>query len=138
MISIQNGDNKDRTYQDDTIELLLEPGHGVLLVHTVLGTNASLPLLSLGHTSTGTTHHNVEVHAENTDGGVVSGTEIDMFLDTEAKVSSLGEVLAPQLVFLHLQASLQDLLSLGSPDCDVDSDLLVTSDTESADGVASF
>ena len=37
-----------------------------------------------------------------------------MFLDTETKVPVLREVLSPQLVFLHLQASLKDLLSLNN------------------------
>ena len=35
-----------------------------------------------------------------------------MLLDTEAEVSVLGEVLSPQLVLLHLQATLENLLSL--------------------------
>ena len=37
-----------------------------------------------------------------------------MLLDAEAEVSVLGEVLSPQLVLLHLQSSLQDLLSLNN------------------------
>ena len=64
--------------------------------------------------------------------------QVDVLLDAEAKVSVLREVLAPQLVLLHLQAPLQDLLSLGSPHCAVDSDLLVPPDTEAPDGVASL
>ena len=35
-----------------------------------------------------------------------------MLLDTEAEVSVLGEVLSPQFVLLHLQAALENLLSL--------------------------
>ena len=38
----------------------------------------------------------------------------------------------------HLKAPLEDLLSLGSPHCAVDSDLLVPPDTEAPDGVASL
>ena len=35
-----------------------------------------------------------------------------MLLDAEAKVAVVGEVLLPQLVLLHLEAPLQDLLGL--------------------------
>ena len=35
-----------------------------------------------------------------------------MLLDAEAKVAIVGEVLLPQLVLLHLEAPLQDLLGL--------------------------
>ena len=40
--------------------------------------------------------------------------QVDVLLDAEAKVSVLREVLASQLVLLHLQTSLQDLLSLNN------------------------
>lgn len=35
-----------------------------------------------------------------------------MLLDTESKVAVLGEVLAPELVLLDLEAALEDLLGL--------------------------
>ena len=59
-----------------------------------------------------------------------------MLGDTETEVTSLGEVALAQLVLLDLEATLEDLLCLGTADGDVDSDLLVTADTECADGVA--
>ena len=59
-----------------------------------------------------------------------------MLLDTEPEVSIFGKVLSPQLILLHLEASLEDLLGLGSPDGAVDGDLLVPPDAERPDGVA--
>jgi len=56
--------------------------------------------------------------------------------DTETKVSRLREVALAELVLLDLEAALENLLSLGAADGDVDGDLLVPSDAESADGVA--
>jgi hypothetical protein len=56
--------------------------------------------------------------------------------DTETEVAGLAEVALAELVLLDLEATLEDLLSLGAADGDVDSDLLVPSDTESTDGVA--
>ena len=61
-----------------------------------------------------------------------------MFTDAEPEVAGQREVLLFQFVFLHLEASLEDLLGLGSSDCDVDCDLLVSSDAEGADGVSCF
>lgn len=124
------------THEDDTVESLLEPCHRVLLLHPMCRPNTSLLLLPPRHPCTRSAHHDIEVHAENTDTGVVTGTKVDVLLDTEAKVAGLGEVLAAELVLLHLETTLEDLLGLGTPDGDVHGDLLVTTDTERADGVA--
>ena len=59
-----------------------------------------------------------------------------MFADTEAEVAGLGEVALSQLVFLDLEATLENLLSLGATDGDVHGNLFVTTDTEGTDGVA--
>ena len=124
------------TYQDDTVEALLEPCHGVLLLHPVLRANARLLLLPLRYPRTWAVHDDVEVHTEDTDTGVVTGTEIDVLLDTETEVASLGEVAAAaELVLLDLEATLKNLLRLGPTDRDVHRDLLVTTDTELTDGV---
>ena len=59
-----------------------------------------------------------------------------MLRDTESEVASLREVALAEFVFLDLETTLEDLLCLGATDSDVDSDLLVTTDTECADSVA--
>jgi hypothetical protein len=61
-----------------------------------------------------------------------------VLLDTETKVTSLGEVSLSQLVLLDLQTSLQDLLSLWTSDGNVNGNLLVSSDTKGSDGVSSL
>jgi len=81
-------------------------------------------------------HAAEEVHSVNTDRRVVLDTEIDVLADTETEVASLREVALAELVFLDLQSTLQDLLSLWSADSDVNGNLLVTTDTEGSDGVA--
>jgi len=81
-------------------------------------------------------HAAVEVHAVDTDRRVVLDPQINVLGDAEAEVASLGEVALPQLVLLDLEAALENLLCLGAANCDVDGDLLVTSDTECTDGVA--
>jgi len=84
-----------------------------------------LLLLPPRHARARAAHNDVKVHAEDTNRGVVSRTEVDMLLDTKAKVARLAKVFAPQLVLLHLEPALEDLLRLGAPDRDVHRDLLV-------------
>lgn len=81
-------------------------------------------------------HAAVKVHSVDTNTRVILNAEIDVFADTEAEVASLGEVLLSQFVFLDLEATLEDLLRLGSADGDVHGDLLITTDTEGTDGVS--
>lgn len=50
------------------------------------------------------THH-VEVQSVDADAGVVLDAQIDVLLDTEAEVSSIGEVVLSQLVLTHLEAA---------------------------------
>lgn len=80
-------------------------------------------------------HAAVEIHAIDTNRRVVLDTKIDVFADTETKVASLGEVALAEFVFLDLQSTLQDFLCLGASDRNVNSDLLITTNTECSDGV---
>lgn len=116
------------------------------------GADAVLGAAAAGDALTGSGHAGVKVHAVDTDGGVVLDTEIDVFADTEPKVSGLREVALAKLVLLDLEATLENLLGLvksasilrhrynciylGASDGDVDSNLFVTSDTKGTDGVA--
>lgn len=121
---------------DNAIEPLLEPLDGLVAVDDVVGADLALAAASAGDALTGAGHAAVEVHAVDTDRGVVLDSEIDVLADAEAEVARLAEVALAQLVLLDLEATLEDLLGLGATDGDVDGDLLVTSDTEGSDGVA--
>ncbi|KAH3669059.1 hypothetical protein OGAPHI_001655 [Ogataea philodendri] len=121
-----------------SIVLSLEPRNSVLLRTFVRNTNSTPSSLSSCNSETGSTHHNVEVHTVDTDTWVVLDTKVDVFLDTETKVSGLGEVSVLELVFFHLQSSLQDLVSLWSSDSNVNGDLLISSDTKSSNSVSGF
>ena len=100
------------------------------------GTNMGLASATLGNTLTRSGHAGVEVHSVNTNSWVVLDTEIDMFADTETEVASLREVALAELIFLNLQSTLQDFLSLWSSDSDVHSNLRVTTDTERSNGIS--
>lgn len=58
-----------------------------------------------------------------------------MLLDTKAKASGVAEVPPEQLVLLHLQATLQQLHRLLTPNSNIARDLLITPDTERPDSV---
>lgn len=59
----------------------------------------------------------VQYADENLTGGwVVLQSEVDVFLDTKAKAAGIGEVLALELVLLHLKPSLKDLQRLIAAD----------------------
>ena len=125
-------------HQNDTIEPLFEPRNGILLLYSVLEANTSVLSPPPSHTSSRSSHHDIEVHTKNTDTGVIPSTEIDMFLDTKSEVSSLGEVSLPKLVLLDFETTLKNFLSLGATDGNMDGDLFVTTDTERSDGVSGF
>jgi hypothetical protein len=120
---------------DDGVEALLEPLDGVIAADAVAGTDSALAAAAAGDALTGAGHAAVEVHAVDTDAGVVLDAEIDVLRDTEAEVAGLAEVALAELVLLDLEATLEDLLSLGAADGDVDRDLFVTANAERADGV---
>jgi hypothetical protein len=81
-------------------------------------------------------HAAVKVHPVDTNSRIVLDAQIDVLADTEAKVASLRKVLLSQFIFLDLEATLKDLFSLRTSDCDVDGDLFVSSNAEGADCVA--
>lgn len=81
-------------------------------------------------------HDGIEVHAKDTNRGVVSRAEIDMLLNPKTKVARLGKVAPVELVLLHLETALEDLLGFGPANRDVRCNLFVTPDAELADGVA--
>ena len=83
-----------------------------------------------------TISRNGEAINQLTDGRIVFDSKIDMFLDTEAKGTSGGEVAHLELVFLDLESLVEDLFGLGASDSAVARDLFVTSDTEGSDGVS--
>ena len=121
--------------EDDAVVLGLEPLHGVLLAQPVLRADPAGLAAPVADIEAGSTHHDVEVHAVDADAGVVLDAQVDVLLDAEPEVAVIGEVAPLQLVLLHLEAPLQDLLGLGPPDGAVDGDLLVPPDAEAPDGV---
>jgi hypothetical protein len=105
------------------------------LLDTVVDTNSGLAVLTASNTVTGATHDNIVIHTVDTNGRIVLDTQINVFVNTETKVTGGGPVTGLELVFLDLQTTFKDFLGLGTADSDVNGDLFVTTDGESTDGV---
>ena len=123
------------THQDDTIKPSFKPAHRVLFLDAMREPDPCLLLLPPRDARTRAAHDDVEVHAKDTDRGVVPRAEVDVLLDAKAKVARLAKVLPAELVLLHLEPALEDLLRLGPPDRDVHRDLLVAPDAKVPHGV---
>lgn len=102
----------------------------------MIGADSRPHYLPLRHPRPRAIHDGIEVHAKDTNRRVVSRTEIDVLLDPKTKVARLGKVAPVELVLLHLETTLENLLGFGPANRDVRGDLLVATDAELADGVA--
>jgi len=121
--------------EDDSIVLGLEPLHGVLLVEAVGRSDTSSLAAPVPNILTGAAQHHVEIHTVDANAGVVLDSQVNVLLNSKAKISVGREVFPPQLILLDLESPLQDFLGLGSPDSAVHSDLLVPPDAEGPDSV---
>merc|ERR1719184_542836 len=121
--------------ENDTVIFGLEPLHCVVLDQTVGEADGSGAPLLVADVHAWPAQHDVKVHSVNTDVGVVLDTQVNVFLDTEAKVTVVGKVLAAKLELAHLQSTLKNFFGLGPSDSAVNGDLLVPPDTERSDGV---
>merc|ERR1719336_489159 len=73
--------------QDDTVVLLLEPLHGLLLLDLVVDANLAALVLLVRHTEAWPSHHDVEVHAVDADARVVLDAQVDVLLNAKAEVA---------------------------------------------------
>ena len=81
-------------------------------------------------------HAAVKVHPVDTDCRIILDAQIDMFADPKPKVPRFREILLPQFVFLHLQATFEDFFGFGAADGDVHGDFFVAANAECANCVA--
>lgn len=143
----------------NAFEAVLEPFDRLLLVDPVGRSHLSLAASSLSHSLTRSSpsnqsvsshplpskahprsnvHAAVEVHSIDSNRRVILDSKIDMFTNAESEVARLGEVPPLQLIFLHLQTTLENFFGLGTADGNVNGDLLITTDAEGSNGVAGF
>jgi hypothetical protein len=73
--------------EDGATALLNEPHLGLLLGDTLELAEVRLACATLGNTFSNTTEDDVEIHTENTSGGVVLDAEINVFVNTKTEVT---------------------------------------------------
>ncbi len=122
---------------DGTIILSSEPFHGVFLWNSMLGSDSGFTSSSETDSASWPFEDDVEVHTEDTGEWIILDTQIDMLLNTESEVSSVGKVDFSQLSVLHFQSSFKNLISLISSDGNVSSNFFVSFNTEASDSVSS-
>ncbi|GER40383.1 phenylalanine--tRNA ligase beta subunit [Striga asiatica] len=108
--------------QDNSLIFNLEPLHCIILSDPVLDPNTRLAPTAAAHTISRAFKDNIEIHAINT------SRWINVFLDSETKTASITEIPSQQLIFLDLQATLQELHCLVTSDSDIASNFFITSD----------
>ena len=67
--------------------LLYEPKFGLLLGNTLEIANSWISGTALGNSLSLAAEDDVEIHTENTGGGIVLDAEVDMLIDTETEVA---------------------------------------------------
>ena len=122
---------------DNSVVLLHEPLHGILLAHSVVDSKGALRNLLLGNSTTRSSDLNIEVHTIDTSAWVVLDTEVNVLLNSEPEATLSSEVLVLKLVFLNLQTFLKDLFGLLSSHGNMTGDLVITANTETSDRIAS-
>merc|ERR1712168_542232 len=124
--------------QQDTIIFSLEPFLSIGFGDLVSESNSGLLSATVCNIVSWSSQHNIEIHSIDTNTWIVFYAEVDMFCNTEAKVSSGREVSLSQFVFLHFKAFFQDFLGFGSTYCAVDSNFFITTNTERSHSVTSL
>ena len=73
--------------EDGATEVLDEPELGVILGNALELSDTALLCSSLANSGAGSLEDNSEVHAENTSGGIVLNSEIDVLINTKSEVA---------------------------------------------------
>jgi len=124
--------------QHNAIKLVLEPFDSLVLGNSVIAAHPAGLRPPARYPESGSLKDDVEIHAVDTNCRVVLDTQIDVFVDAKAEAAVLTEISDVQLVFLHFQTLLQNLLSLVTTHGRVHSDLFVSFDTKASDCEACF
>lgn len=81
-------------------------------------------------------HAAIKIHTVDANGRVVFDSQIDVFTNAKSEIARFRKILLLELIFLDLEATLEDFFCLGSSHGDMDSNLFVTTDPKGTDSVA--
>ena len=128
---------KYRSVVNSTVIFLLEPFHSLLFANSVLSSNFAFTSSSKTNSASWSFENNVEVHTENTSEWIILDTQIDVFLNTETKATSIWEISLFQFSIFDFKTSLENLVSFIASDGDMYCNFLVSFDTKASNGETS-
>lgn len=94
--------------------------------------------LAARHTRSRSCKDNKKVHTINTDQRIIFETKVNMFLDTESKVSGGRKVGFFQLILFDLETTFKDLLGFWTANGNVNGNLFIAANGEGTDSITSF
>ena len=130
--------NLSKGIRQNTIVFDFKPLLGFFFGDTLVLADTRSATFSFGNTSSWSFEADVEIHTVNTGGGIVFDAQINVFCDTETKVTALGEVFRQQFKLFDTKTSVQQFQSFFTTDSHVASDLFISSDTKLSHGKTCF
>ena len=109
--------------QHNSIILVLEPLDGSGLTDFLVNANLAATVFAFSNSSTWPSEDHVKVHcmlgtsyggdtSVDTNSRIILDVQVDVFLDTESKVTSLAKVSFLQLVLFDFESTFENFLSL--------------------------
>jgi hypothetical protein len=93
---------------------------------------------SLGNSLSGFLKDHIEIHTKNTSVGIVFDTKVNVFLNTEAEITGIGEVTFSKFEFFDFKSFFQDFFGLISSDGHMEGNLFISLNTERTNSESSF
>ena len=122
--------------EDKSIILLFEELSGFFFGDALSNTDTIGASSSLRNSLSGFVENDIEIHSKNTSIRIILDTEVNMFLNTEAEVTGVGEVTFSKFEFFDFKSFFQDFFGLVSSDSHMQGDLFISLNSERTDGVA--
>jgi hypothetical protein len=109
--------------QHDSIILVLEPLNGSGLAYFLVNANLAATVLAFSNSTTRPSEDNVKVHyllnhvikeytSIDSNSRIILDIQVDVFLNTKSKVTSLTKISLFQFVLLDFKSTFKDFLSL--------------------------
>jgi len=124
--------------EDKSIILLFEELFSFFFGNPLGNTHPVGSSSSLGHSLSGFLKDHIEIHTKNTSVGIVFDTKVNVFLNTEAEITGIGEVTFSKFEFFDFKSFFQDFFGLISSDGHMEGNLFISLNTERTNSESSF
>ena len=122
--------------EHDTLKGVFKPFNSLFLSYAVVKSDGTWSSSSLGNTTSRAGKNDVEIHTVNSYAWIVFDTQIDVFVNTETKVSRRGEIGIFKFEFFDFQTTFQNFRSFLTTNSAVDCNLFISTNVEGTNSVA--